>query len=313
MFIGLNSGHLSVPTTSSIVSSEPKGISSSSSVNQLSSTLHGEISNPPSPLGGRAGPLNPSQRPDSPQAGPSGAGLKRPIVSASTSSSSSSSKQRRQSLDAHPGPSGSHPGPSRRPQNQPQRSSGGGSLTFMAAAAAAMASNSGPGPSNSGPGPSNSGPGPSNSGPGPSNSGPGPSNSNSNPVRIQPQIPNSVNLNVSSSEAVPIDNGSDDEDENIVNVDPADNYLISSSTGIVNSVPSTPMDAHGDGDLSVPSPSNNVLNQRPSRPPRLDILLFSCFSILQLFVCISDVCLLFSCLFTSQLFVYNSAVCLHFS
>ena len=71
----------------------------------------------------------------------------------------------------------------------------------------------------------------------------------------------------SSSEAVPIDNGSDDEyaqdddDSNLVPPHtPADNYLISSSTGVNDSVPPTPVDVHGDGDLSVPSP-NPVLRQ----------------------------------------------------
>ena len=73
--------------------------------------LHGEISNPPSPLGGRANTSNAQQRPDSPQAGPSGSSLKRQHAAMSDPSSSSSSstgeaKQRRQSLDSQPGPSG---------------------------------------------------------------------------------------------------------------------------------------------------------------------------------------------------------------
>ena len=77
--------------------------------------LHGEISNPPSPLGGRVAPpgevpeVPGLPRPDSPQAGPSASGvLKRPHVSDSTSFTP---KHRRQSLDAsiQPGPSGSGP------------------------------------------------------------------------------------------------------------------------------------------------------------------------------------------------------------
>ena len=77
--------------------------------------LHGEISNPPSPLGGRVAPPGEVPeapglpRPDSPQAGPSASGvLKRPHVSDSTSFTP---KHRRQSLDAsiQPGPSGSGP------------------------------------------------------------------------------------------------------------------------------------------------------------------------------------------------------------
>ena len=86
-----------------------------------------------------------------------------------------------------------------------------------------------------------------------------------------------MNLNEpQSSEAVPIDNGSDDDDE-VEYLDdepqllrpphtPADNYLISSSTGIGNDSinPRTPMDVHGDGDLSVPSPSGpSGANQNP--------------------------------------------------
>ena len=74
--------------------------------------LHGEISNPPSPLGGRVAPPGEVPeapglpRPDSPQAGPSATGgLKRPHVSDSTSFTP---KHRRQSLD-QPGPSGSGP------------------------------------------------------------------------------------------------------------------------------------------------------------------------------------------------------------
>ena len=100
------------------------GISSSSNASQLSSSsesqsrslmLHGEISNPPSPLGGRVAPPGEVPeapglpRPDSPQAGPSASGgLKRPHVSDSTSFTP---KHRRQSLDAsiQPGPSGSGP------------------------------------------------------------------------------------------------------------------------------------------------------------------------------------------------------------
>ena len=92
-----------------------------------------------------------------------------------------------------------------------------------------------------------------------------------------------VNLNVSSSEAVPIDNGSDEDELDYLDDEPqllrpphtpADNYLISSSTGIgTDSVPPTPMDVHGDGDLSVPSPShhNPNLNGGGSRPPRRDL------------------------------------------
>ena len=121
----------------------------------------------------------------------------------------------------------------------------------------------------SGPGPSSgsgiSGPGPSGSGPSGSGlPGPGPSRSGFQPA---PRA-NPVNLNEpQSSEAVPIDNGSDSDDE-VEYLDdepqllrpphtPADNYLISSSTGIGNDSinPPTPMDVHGDGDLSVPSPS----------------------------------------------------------
>ena len=87
-----------------------------------------------------------------------------------------------------------------------------------------------------------------------------------------------MNLNEpQSSEAVPIDNGSDDDDD-VEYLDdepqllrpphtPADNYLISSSTGIGNDSinnPPTPMDVHGDGDLSVPSPSGpSGANQNP--------------------------------------------------
>lgn len=36
---------------------------------------------------------------------------------------------------------------------------------------------------------------------------------------------------------------------------PADNFMISSSTGLVDSIPPTPVDIHGDNDLSVPSPN----------------------------------------------------------
>ena len=75
------------------------GISSSSTAaNQLSSSsershqqgVHGEISNPPSPLGGRplasTSSTRPVQRPDSPQAGPSG--IKRTFNSVSSSGAS---------------------------------------------------------------------------------------------------------------------------------------------------------------------------------------------------------------------------------
>ena len=131
----------------------------------------------------------------------------------------------------------------------------------------------------SGPGPSSgsglSGPGPSGSGPSGSGlPGPGPSRSGFQPA---PRA-NPVNLNEpQSSEAVPIDNGSDDDDD-VEYLDdepqllrpphtPADNYLISSSTGIGNDSinnPPTPMDVHGDGDLSVPSPSGpSGANQNP--------------------------------------------------
>ena len=53
---------------------------------------------------------------------------------------------------------------------------------------------------------------------------------------------------------------------------PADQYLISSSTGVGNdSVPSTPVDLHGDNDLSVPSPyrPNIGLDSRREQSPIL--------------------------------------------
>ena len=156
--------------------------------------LHGEISNPPSPLGGRVAapgeaPGPPIPRPDSPQAGPSG--VKRPHVSDSTSSIP---KQRRQSLDAiQPGPSGS-----------------GLSGSGLGPSGSGL-SGSGPGPSGSGPsgsgpsgsglisgaGPSGSGlsgvAGPSGSGvAGPSRSGisgPGPSGSGFQQQRVQHGYP----------------------------------------------------------------------------------------------------------------------------
>ena len=148
--------------------------------------LHGEISNPPSPLGGRVAapgeaPGPPIPRPDSPQAGPSG--VKRPHVSDSTSSIP---KQRRQSLDAiQPGPSGS-----------------GLSGSGLGPSGSGL-SGSGPVPSGSGPsgsGPSGSGlisgAGPSGSGlsgvAGPSRSGlsgPGPSGSGFQQQRVQHGYP----------------------------------------------------------------------------------------------------------------------------
>ena len=45
---------------------------------------------------------------------------------------------------------------------------------------------------------------------------------------------------------------------------PADHYLISSSTGVNDSIPATPVDVHGDGDLSVPSPSVPGLRHNPN-------------------------------------------------
>ena len=94
--------------------------------------------------------------------------------------------------------------------------------------------------------------------------------------RPSPPQPQAVNLNVSSSEAVPIDNGSDEsdhDDEGVSMFDghahlmppstPADNCLISSSTGVQ---PPTPMDIHSDNnDLSVPSPNPVFNRSRSSR------------------------------------------------
>ena len=222
--------------------------------------MHGEISNPPSPLGGRAANTsnNAQQRPDSPQAGPSG--LKRhheamsdPSSSASSSSASGSgaaeAKQRRQSYDSQPGPSGLQPrlGPMPTPRQPP--AGGSQPMTFMAMAKA-LAGRSGA-------------------------AQPAPQRPIQQHQQVLPQVappprvapapahqPPPSNLNVaSSSEAVPIDNGDSDDDEyaiqhhdddsNLVPPHtPADNYLISSSTGVNDSIPPTPVDVHGDGDLS---------------------------------------------------------------
>ena len=49
---------------------------------------------------------------------------------------------------------------------------------------------------------------------------------------------------------------------------PADNFMISSSTGLgLDSVPATPVDIHGDNDLSVPSPAG--MGVRPSQNRRV--------------------------------------------
>ena len=249
---------------------------SDSQVTESQKSLHGEISNPPSPLGGHNNSSRNSsaqQRPDSPQAGPSG--VKRPLVSDSASSSSStanagSKQRRRQSFES------SQPGPSsgiavQRPQ--PHRS--GQPLTFMAAAAAAL--HPAAGPSSAAAGPSSTFmaaaaaalQNQSSPRAGPSNYSARPSAGPSTP-RIAPQAP-IINLNVSSSEAIPIDNGSDDDDDyghvgpNLRPPHtPADHYLISSSTGVNDSIPATPVDVHGDGDLSVPSPSVPGLRHNPN-------------------------------------------------
>ena len=236
--------------------------------------MHGEISNPPSPLGGRAAANtssnNAQQRPDSPQAGPSG--LKRhheamsdPSSSASSSSASGSggaaeAKQRRQSYDSQPGPSGLQPRLGGHSMSNPRQPAAGGSqpMTFMAMARqlAGRSSAAQPAPQR---------PIQQHQQALPQVAAILPRVSPAPAPRVAPapaHQPPPSNLNVaSSSEAVPIDNGDSDDDEYAVqHLDddsnlvpphtPADNYLISSSTGVNDSIPPTPVDVHGDGDLS---------------------------------------------------------------
>ena len=292
---GISSSSSSNPNQLSSSADVKNGHNTDSQVTESQKSLHGEISNPPSPLGGhnnRNSSAN-QPRPDSPQAGPSG--VKRPLVSDSTSSSTSNgSKQRRQSFESQPGPSGIVQRPQPHRSGQPLTfmaaaaaalhpagpSNAGPSSTFMAAAAAALQNQSSPriapsaGPSNYSAGPS-AGPSNYSARPGPSSAGSssssaGPSSAGPSTPRIAPQAP-IVNLNVSSSEAIPIDNGSDDDDDyghvgpNLRPPHtPADHYLISSSTGVNDSIPPTPVDVHGDGDLSVPSPSMPGIRHHPN-------------------------------------------------
>ncbi len=281
---GSSRGFVPIPTTSRGISSSSSGVNNlSSSADKVSShnapssnvqhapkqsldSGHGEISNPPSPLGGNRAPLAASDqsnnsRPDSPQAGPSG--TKR-SANANVSGSNSALKRRRDSFDPV------QPGPSNVGRNYPASASFS-TGSFAAAAAAALSRNQPhqhqqrqqpqivPRPHRSS---SAQAPMASASASVSGGGGGGPFVSRSQ-------------QNITSSEAVaaprsPIDGGFDldDDDESpgpaspiIPPHTPADNYLISSSTGVVNdgSVPPTPVDVHGDisNDLSVPSPYPN--------------------------------------------------------
>lgn len=220
-----------IPSTSSSSTSRG-GISSSTASNSNPAvsesnqyqqpTSHGEISNPPSPLGGTSSSSS------------STTNNKRPVVdSVPTTSGGGAPKRRRASVDpAQPGPSGlQQHNRSRSHFQQPQNSF----QSYAAAAAAALASQQ-------------------------------PPQQLSSTSEAAAMAPRSMS---------PIDDGSDSPPEE----PQGDNYQISSSTGVNDSsVPATPVDVHGDNDLSVPSPNPNspmVLNSRRSHTNDIDDMIDS--------------------------------------
>ena len=216
---------------------------------------HGEISNPPSPLGGRVNPSdsidkrNSEDRPESPESGPSGnqnipakRGIDNAVDFIDVYEDSSRAKRfrsrsnheslfddngRYQLPDANDAPSLSSPNDEEREEdNDDSDKADEGPMyhrEFLTSEAAAAPRPTSP--------------------------------LNRNPFRIGNDIEDDISDDAPSP--MPRDRHSP---LNFNPHTPADQYLISSSTGLGNdSVPSTPVDLHGDNDLSVPSPYHHHL------------------------------------------------------